>query len=114
MTRGKRVAARGGSSQTLTRGKRWPRKAAYPDIIRRRAPAGPGLAPAPPLERHPGAADAALVNINDILAIALHVPREWNDLPDAASHATSAAGAVLAVAAAAGARGAWGGGQHLA
>jgi hypothetical protein len=54
-----------------------------------------------------------LLERNDILAMALYVPREWNDLPDAASHATSAAGALLAVAAAAGARGARGGGHHL-
>lgn len=54
-----------------------------------------------------------LLERNDILATALYVPREWNDLPDAASHATSAAGAVLAVATAAGARGARGGGHHL-
>ena len=54
-----------------------------------------------------------LLERNDILAMALYVPREWNDLPDAASHATSAAGAVLAVATAAGARGARGGGHHL-
>ena len=55
-----------------------------------------------------------LMERNDILAMALLVPRERNDLPDAASHATSAAEAVLAVAAAAGARGMRGGRQHLA
>ena len=50
-----------------------------------------------------------LVEHHDILATALYVPREWNDLPDAASHAESLTEAVLAVAAAAGARAARGG-----